>query len=354
MATQLRPFNLGEILDRIAEIYRKNFLLFAGISVVFSGTMLLMQLLNLAAMRLIGYPKVSPHLLWVSASLGVVEALAILVLAGLAIAANNRAVAWVYLGETTTVRDSLRSVWPRLGRYLWLMFNTFLRAWSPLAVLYIALFAIVLSVVPLGFLTNPGAFQPGNPGVVGQATDPHKALVALTGILIVAPLLLAALAYGAWMSLRYSLAMPASVVEDLPALKALKRSAELTKGTKGRIFVLGLLVYAVRMLIGMVLGLPYMIFVFRHIGQMPPLGWMAEAEFAGFVNNTLIGPIYATGLTLFYYDQRVRKEGFDIVWMMQAAGLEAPARIIADGAAEFPPASANSEIEAAANGEGQL
>jgi hypothetical protein len=35
----------------------------------------------------------------------------------------------------------------------------------------------------------------------------------------------------------------------------------------------------------------------------------------------LIGPIYSTGLTLFYYDQRIRKEGFDIEWMMQAAGL---------------------------------
>jgi hypothetical protein len=41
----------------------------------------------------------------------------------------------------------------------------------------------------------------------------------------------------------------------------------------------------------------------------------------GFFTNTFIGPIYATGLTLFYYDQRVRKEGYDIEWMMQAAGL---------------------------------
>jgi hypothetical protein len=40
-----------------------------------------------------------------------------------------------------------------------------------------------------------------------------------------------------------------------------------------------------------------------------------------FLTNTFIGPIYATGLTLFYYDQRVRKEGFDVEWMMKAAGL---------------------------------
>jgi hypothetical protein len=40
-----------------------------------------------------------------------------------------------------------------------------------------------------------------------------------------------------------------------------------------------------------------------------------------FFSNVLIGPIYAIGLTLFYYDQRIRKEGYDIEWMMQAAGL---------------------------------
>jgi hypothetical protein len=34
--------------------------------------------------------------------------------------------------------------------------------------------------------------------------------------------------------------------------------------------------------------------------------------------------MYATGLTLFYYDQRIRKEGYDIEWMMEAAGLSWP------------------------------
>jgi hypothetical protein len=49
-----------------------------------------------------------------------------------------------------------------------------------------------------------------------------------------------------------------------------------------------------------------------------------------FLINAFIGPIYAIGLTLFYYDQRIRKEGFDIEWMMQAAGL-APAPSAAPG-----------------------
>ena len=39
--------------------------------------------------------------------------------------------------------------------------------------------------------------------------------------------------------------------------------------------------------------------------------------------TTFLGPIGAAGVTLFYFDQRVRKEGFDIEWMMQSAGLGA-------------------------------
>ena len=41
--------------------------------------------------------------------------------------------------------------------------------------------------------------------------------------------------------------------------------------------------------------------------------------------STLLGPIFPIALTLFYYDQRIRKEGYDIERMMDAAGLIAPA-----------------------------
>jgi hypothetical protein len=51
---------------------------------------------------------------------------------------------------------------------------------------------------------------------------------------------------------------------------------------------------------------------------------MALSQVIGFFTNSFLGPIWAAGITLFYYDQRVRKEGYDIEWMMQAAGLTAP------------------------------
>jgi len=278
------------------------------------------QLVDLAVLHLAGYPHLQPHLLWVSGVSTVLNALAVMLLAGLAIAANNRAVAWVYLDQPATIRGALQSALPRLRRYLWLMTITFFRAWAPLSVLYVAIFAIALSILPSGFLTNPGVAQ------TAGTPDPSAALHALLGFLVLGPLFLAALVYGVWMSLRYALAIPACVVEELTAGEALKRSIQLSKNARGRIFILALLIYAIRFLIAMLLSLPYVVFAIKHSGQNPPLGWLAVQQLAGFVTNTLIGPIYATGLTLFYYDQRVRKEGFDIEWMMQAAGLSVPAQ----------------------------
>lgn len=321
MAIQLRPLSLGEILDRTAELYRNHFLLFAGISAVFAGAMLLIQMLHLGALVLLGYPTAVTGLEWTTATATVVESLAVLLIAGLSIVANNRAVSWVYLGQPTTIRDAAASILPRVRRYLWLMTMTAFRAWAPLAVLYVAMFAIVLSMLPKGFLTNPAVAES-----VG-AQNPGGLITAGLGMLVLAPLFFLGLIYGVWMSLRYSLAMPACVVEELTAGQSLKRSIQLSEGSRGRIFVLGLLVYAVRMLLGILLGFPFVAFTIKHPGQPIPITLLAIQQVVTFLISTFIGPIYSTGLTLFYYDQRVRKEGYDIEMMMHAAGLTATAEL---------------------------
>ena len=50
--------------------------------------------------------------------------------------------------------------------------------------------------------------------------------------------------------------------------------------------------------------------------------------------SVLIGPLYPIAITLFYYDQRIRKEGYDIEHMMDAAGLNAPVAPVAVVAGE--------------------
>jgi len=318
MRYQLRPLSLGEILDRTAELYRGHFPLFAGISTIFAMIMLAIQLLYMRSLVMLGYPNIMAKWQWGTAAGAVLEALAILVLAGLSIVANNRAVAWVYLDQPASIRQAVRSVRPRLGRYLWLLTNVSLRAWAPLAVLYVAYFALVLAILPHDFMTNPTAMQSS------INRNPATTMEFGAGMLILAPLMLGATIYGVLMSLRYSLAVPACVVEDLPAGKAIRRSVELSKGSWGRIFVLALLVGLIRTLLGLLFGFPIIILAVKHLGQPLPMGWLVLQQVGVFLSNALIGPIYAIGLTLFYYDQRIRKEGFDIEWMMQAAGL-APA-----------------------------
>jgi hypothetical protein len=45
---------------------------------------------------------------------------------------------------------------------------------------------------------------------------------------------------------------------------------------------------------------------------------------------TLLGPIFPIALTLFYYDQRIRREGYDIERMMDVAGMSAAVSVPAE------------------------
>jgi hypothetical protein len=112
METTLRPLTLGEILDRTAELYRSNFLLFAGISSIYAGIILVLSLMQIgaqqAALSLHTGPKLNTGLIVVSVIGIVVLWLAIFVAGGLAVAANTRAVGWVYLGEPASIAPSCR------------------------------------------------------------------------------------------------------------------------------------------------------------------------------------------------------------------------------------------------------
>jgi hypothetical protein len=114
------------------------------------------------------------------------------------------------------------------------------------------------------------------------------------------------------------------VVENLTARNSIRRSIHLSQGSRGRIFVLGLLIIVIQLGLVLLTQAFFIVAAFKHQGVLP--AWVQVAQqIVGFFTNTFIGPMYATGLTLFYYDQRARKEGFDIEWMMQAAGLTVPA-----------------------------
>jgi hypothetical protein len=313
METHLRPLTVSEILDRTAQLYRSNFLLFAGISAVYAGVLLVMGLAEIGLEELLRVLHMTKQLPWFTLGTFVLFVPLMVIFAGAAVAANNRAVAWVHLGEQATIRRAYQSTLPRIGRYLWLMSIAAFIIWTPFVAIYGSYFALtVLYFKPRGAFANAGA-----------AANPQVAIVFGLATLGLVLLVLAWIVYAIVMTLRYSLAIPACVVEDLKARKALGRSVELSKGSRGRIFLLAILVVVIQIGLVMVTQIFFLVAAFKQHGELAP--WLrALQQIVGFFTNSFIGPIYATGLTLFYYDQRVRKEGYDIEWMMQAAGLTPP------------------------------
>ncbi|HTX74787.1 MAG TPA: hypothetical protein VMD29_01190 [Terracidiphilus sp.] len=303
METYLRPLGLGEILDRTAQLYRSNFWVFAGIFAAYAGISLLLNIAELGLKQVLPVGVAGS----VTLTLGLANLVALLLLVAAPIAAISRAVAAAHLGEKVTIRGAYASTLPKFWRYLWLMTIMFFIAWLPFILLYAA-FLGVLAAAKL--TTASGASHP----------NPQSAIVVGIASLVFLLLFFPVLIYTVWMSLRYSLGVPAAVVEDLTAWKAIQRSVDLSKEARGRIFVLLLLVGAIKIaLVGLTQSFVF-VSAFRHHGRLSA-GLTALSQVIGFFTNSFLGPIGATGVTLFYFDQRVRKEGFDIEWMMQAAGM---------------------------------
>jgi hypothetical protein len=135
-----------------------------------------------------------------------------------------------------------------------------------------------------------------------------------------------------WLTFSFMLGMAACIVEKKTAWESLVRSWQLSKGTRGRIFVTYLLVIALAFAVSMALSIP-MLIVIAFIPSMgngaafsSPAFIVAEIvrAIANFATQVLLAPIIMIASVLFYYDQRIRKEGFDIEWMMQRAGLAQP------------------------------
>jgi hypothetical protein len=123
-----------------------------------------------------------------------------------------------------------------------------------------------------------------------------------------------------WWLLRWALSVPASLMENLTVHRALKRSSVLTKDGIGRIFVMLLLVVAVMMVIQYAVQFPMFILLWKSRG-VPTLSTQILASFGSSLSGAFVLPIYSIALTLFYYDQRIRKEGYDVEWLMEQAAL---------------------------------
>jgi hypothetical protein len=207
-------------------------------------------------------------------------------------AAVMRAVAKNYLGQMCTIGEAYASVGRKWYRYILILLAMDVYATLPIGILAVVI-ALASTVMPRGI---------GRGIVVGLAVV----------------LMFAAIFVVFWLLLRWALSIPASLMENLTVHRALKRSSVLTKGGVGRIFVMLLLVAVVMMVIQYAIQIPMLILLWKSKG-VPTLTAEIAASIGSSFSGAFVLPIYSIALTLFYYDQRIRKEGYDVEWLMEQA-----------------------------------
>lgn len=339
MSEILRPSTLGEILDRTAQLYRRNFWLFAGVAALPIGVMLVLALPLGAIWGFYLGPLTSGHY-ELNGTLAIVIFAIVLIVIPIYIAvavwsyaALTEAAASANRGEAITIRGALAAVKPRFWRYLW---------FALLQGFMIGLLPASGAALVIGILIAVAAAAGG--GAASVAAGFVAVLVGIGAVVVII-----------WLGLSYSLGLPTCVIENKPAWAALQRAWKLSQGTRGRIFVLYLLIAALSTAVSMIAAIPSMIVLFIAAAQGSGAAQSSAAFIAAevvrvlmdFVLQVLIAPVSAVALVLFYYDQRIRKEGFDIEWMMQQAGLTqpVPAEPLVDGASISGPVSPAGTVE---------
>jgi MFS family permease len=285
---QVQPMGIGEILDRSFRLLRQYFWLFFMIIFIPQA---IFFIVNFILQLVVSGPvpqDVSGSMLMGFGISGVFAFIIFLILQFWAQGALIHAVSETYLGHSTSIKASYGAMRSRLGRLIGTMI-----LWSILVFGALALFGILVALtVPISWIL--------------------AGVVILLAVWILTSLVL-----------NWLLTDKVVVLEEMAWMKALRRSKELMKGrtepgfwrsmkTKASlILILGIVIwFGINLLFqlpGVLLGV-----VFSE--------GIAVTTVQGILNmvaSSLATAYTAIAMILFYYDIRVRKEGFDLKMMAE-------------------------------------
>jgi len=310
-AIELRPLTLGELLDRAFTLYRAHFWLFVGIMAIPSCMAIPMNFLLLMKQGspLATLTRQTPQAQAAVFSLGFLALLAIFWIAyAVAMGAATHAVAEAYLGRPTTVSGSYGSIRGRFWRLLGVIFNVGFR------IAGIFLLVIIVAAMGVGVL------------VAATARLGGQTAAGVIAALFMLVLFAAGFALVVYLGLRYAVAIPAMLLEDLRVFASIRRSVQLTAGYRGRLFIAAFLMTIIGYVGVMVFQGPFWIAAAfaAHYGNWP--AWLNFATAAsGAIGGAITGPLLMIVLVLSYYDARIRKEAFDLQFLMSSLDHPAPA-----------------------------
>ncbi|HZI56416.1 MAG TPA: hypothetical protein VFF39_06550 [Verrucomicrobiae bacterium] len=323
MDSTLRPMSTGQALDRTFHLYRDHFLLFAGISALPPAVLLIAQVgfvLTLGStLKLDFLPAEAVFAVWI-----VAVVVAYLVALSFATGATVYAVSRVHLGHGIRINESYKVIQPLLWRIVRIVLSVTVRFAGAIAV------AVAVGVVPIRLmatlehtLMNPTAFM----------------VISWGGGLLLVVAVIVCVIWAIRLYCSYQLAVPVCVLENRGAVDCMKRSRFLSRG-KGvqRILLVLFLSAVLTYILSLAFSMPVMMLAMvSAIGNatrlaMPIVIWQ---YLASFFAGTIAGPIATIALGILYYDERVRKEAFDLQLMMEAVGQQQAPQT---AAAAAPPA----------------
>ncbi|HEX4140170.1 MAG TPA: hypothetical protein VHY09_07465 [Candidatus Methylacidiphilales bacterium] len=319
----LRPLTTSELIDRGFALYRAHFAGFLLLALLCQTAPLLAQLL-LTALNLNPTQEELTNDLMVNPGhffdkVGLI--MVIVVTAQLVVFAFEVVIAFyisdAYLGKIPSVKESLGKltscIWPSV--------------WTCLLNRVMIALTMIFPVVAATAIY-----------FYSQVYMPEDFLPLLCFGLGAGSLLVASLAPVLVVFMRLMVTVPALAIERLSGWKAIQRSSLLVRYDPGlgflywgemRLSFLLLPLFIIELLILSLTALPLFVHEFGEVvrhgsagGSLtsPPDAVTIASQILMFLAGSLILPLYSIATTLFYYDIRIRREGFDLEYMSSQMG----------------------------------
>jgi len=310
MELVLRPMSTSQVLDRTFHIYRNNFVLLAGIGALLPALVLVMQLSFIP----LGIPprgpvKQSPESLLVL-YLGYLCCYGAIYLLGsaLTVGATVFGVSKLHLGQSVTIGEAYKQIFSRFWKVLGLV-----------VLIGLAVFGSLLVGEVIAIIV--GTFSAGSFRVFGRGgiLSPGAIIGVIWALSIFSAGVLVALMFLS----KLSLAVPACLLEKQPVGGALRRSWNLTKNSVWRLILIYILTWILSLVLSLALIMPGQLYA-SAIGDKGLVIGEILQNIGVFIAGVVANPIATIAVALIYYDQRVRKEAFDLQLLMEAVGEQPP------------------------------
>lgn len=278
--SNVRPMQLGEILDGGFSIYRRHFGLFMRLSIVLIGIPAIVSVY--VATRFIANPVGATNWLQehiaATIAVGLLAGLIWMMIFLLLSAGTIRIISDSYLGNEPTLGAALR-----LG----------VERSVPLLIVAIGK-ALLMFVVYIGVAIAVVAA-----GAIGRAIGASALFMVF------------AVVAGCWalayVLCVYALTSMVVVLEDLDSsFDAFGRSAELTRQSRLKVFLIWLVIWAFTTF------LPYIVIFGLSWVFGPESPAQPFLSLGMIIMGVILAPILPCAFTLLYYDLRVRREAFDL------------------------------------------